>query len=257
MNKTWKNIFYSILPLLSLLTILIFWILISRTEGSLIPSPAETWNRFVDIMLHPIANATLPLHILISLKRVLLALLAAMLIGIALGVLFGWSPVFRGLVMPAFEIIRPIPPIAWLPLVIIWCGIGELAKSVIVFIGAFTVIVINTQAGVKSIDPELMKAGRSLGASHMQLLTHVAMPASFSAIFAGVKTALSTGWTCVLAAEMIAAEQGVGFLIIRGQEIGDMALIVVCMFAIGIVSMLMSVSLTKLEGVLCPWQYEK
>ena len=257
MNRTFKNILYSILPLLSLLTILLLWLIVSRTEGSLIPSPSATWSRFINIMCNPIANATLPLHILISLKRVLLALAAAMVEGITLGVLFGWNPVFRGLVMPAFEIIRPIPPIAWLPLVIIWCGIGELAKSVIVFIGAFTVIVINTQAGVKSIDQDLMRAGRSLGASHMQLLIHVAMPASFSAIFAGVKTALSTGWTCVLAAEMIAAKQGVGFLIIRGQEIGDMALIVVCMFAIGIVSMIMSVSLTKLEGVLCPWQYEK
>ena len=218
----------------------------SRTEGSLIPSPLATWERFCNIMMNPIANATLPIHILISLRRVLSALAAAMAVGITLGVLFGWSPVFRGLVMPTK-----------LPLVIIWCGIGELAKSVIVFIGAFTVIVINTQAGIKSIDPNLIRAGRSLGASPLQLLVHIAMPASFSAIFAGVKTALSTGWTCVLAAEMIAAKQGVGFLIIRGQEIGDMALIVVCMFAIGIVSMIMSVSLTKLEGVLCPWQYEK
>ena len=257
MRKVIKKSIYAVLPLLSIGAILLAWILLSEKDGSLVPSPAETWHRFLYILTNPIANATLPIHILVSLRRVLIAMALAIVIGITLGVLFGWSPMFRGLVMPAFELIRPIPPIAWLPLIIIWCGIGELAKIVIVFIGAFTGIVINTHAGMKSIDHELIRAGRSLGASKSQLLVHVAMPAAFPAILAGIKTSLSAGWMCVLAAEMIAAKQGVGFLIIKGQEIGDMALIVVCMFAIGIVSMIISVSLTKLEGVLCPWQFKK
>lgn len=257
MNKVMKKTFYAVLPVLSIITILIGWILLSMKEGSLIPSPAVTWSRFLYVMTNPIANATLPVHILVSLRRVLIAMVMAVIVGITLGILFGWSPVFRGLVMPAFELVRPIPPIAWLPLIIIWCGIGELAKIVIVFIGAFTGIVINTHAGMKSIDQDLIKAGRSLGATKAQLLSHVALPAAFPAILAGIKTSLSAGWMCVLAAEMIAAKQGVGFLIIKGQEVGDMALIIVCMFTIGIVNMIISVSLTKLEGVLCPWQFKK
>ena len=252
-----KKLAYLLLPFLSLLTILLMWIILAGKDGSLIPSPTATWQKFIHIMTSPVADATLIVHILVSLRRVLIAMVAAIAIGVTLGVLFGWSEWFRGLIMPTFELIRPIPPIAWLPLVIIWCGIGELAKVVIVFIGAFTGIVINTHAGMKSIDEDLIRAGRALGATRSQLLVHVAMPAAFPAILAGIKTSLSAGWMCVLAAEMIAAKQGVGFLIIKGQEIGDMAMIVVCMFSIGIVSMLISVTLSKLEGVLCPWQFRK
>jgi taurine transport system permease protein len=257
MKSALRKTLYILLPFISIALILLGWIALSNTEGSLIPTPAATWDRFMYIMENPIANATLPIHILVSLRRVLIAMSAATVIGITLGVLFGWSPVARAFLMPAFEIVRPIPPIAWLPLIIMWCGIGELPKIIIVFIGAVTGIVINTHAGMKSIDMSLIKAGEALGASRRQLLTHVAIPATFPAILAGIKTSLSAGWMCVLAAEMIAAKQGVGFLIIKGQENGDMALIVVCMFAIGIVSMIISLTLSKLEGVLCPWQLKK
>ena len=180
-----------------------------------------------------------------------------MVIGIALGVGLGWSEKFNAFFGPLFEMIRPIPPIAWIPMIIIWFGIGETAKIVIVFIGAFTSIVLNTSAGIRAIDPLLISAGKVLGANRRQLLVDVAMPATIPAILAGIRTALSSGWMCVVAAEMIAARQGVGFLIVRGQEIGDTALIVVCMLAIGIVSALLSLFLTKMEGVLCPWQFSK
>ena len=90
-----------------------------------------------------------------------------------------------------------------------------------------------------------------------QILLEITLPATVPAILAGIRTALSSGWMCVVAAEMIVAKQGVGFLIVRGQESGDTALIVVCMLVIGIVSMLLSTILSKLEGVLCPWQFSK
>jgi len=104
------------------------------------------------------------------------------------------------------------------------------------------------------IDPLLISAGRVLGASDRQLLWEIAMPASMPAILAGMKTALSSGWMCVLAAEMVVAKQGVGFLIVRGMESGDSTLIIVCMMVIGIVSAMISFSLTKLEGMMCPWR---
>ncbi|MCI9307726.1 MAG: ABC transporter permease, partial [Lachnospiraceae bacterium] len=154
-------------------------------------------------------------------------------------------------------ILRPIPPIAWIPLVILWCGIGELPKVVIVFIGSFVPIVLNTYSGIKEIDSLLINAGLVLGANRRQLLTEITLPATTPAILAGIRTALSSGWMCVVAAEMIAAKQGVGFLIVRGQESGDTALIVACMLVIGVVSLLLSTILSKLEGVLCPWQFSK
>ncbi len=215
--------------------------LVAQGEGSMIPTPYATLMRFLDICVHPISKAVLPVHMWMSLKRVLIA----------------WSTSFHAFADPVFEILRPIPPIAWIPLVILWCGIGELPKVVIVFIGSFVPIVLNTYSGIKEIDSLLINAGLVLGANRRQLLTEITLPATTPAILAGIRTALSSGWMCVVAAEMIAAKQGVGFLIVRGQESGDTALIVACMLVIGVVSLLLSTILSKLEGVLCPWQFSK
>lgn len=257
MKETSKKGLYGLLSLSSLALFVLVWIVLSGAEGTMLPTPAETLVRFGEIMTNPISKATLPVHIWVSLRRVLIAFFFAVTIGIALGVGLGWNVKFNAFFGPLFEIIRPIPPIAWIPMIIIWFGIGETAKIVIVFIGSFTSIVLNTSAGIRAIDPLLINAGRVLGANRRQLLVDVALPATIPAILAGIRTALSSGWMCVVAAEMIAARQGVGFLIVRGQEIGDTALIVVCMLAIGIVSALLSLSLTKMEGVLCPWQFKK
>ena len=118
-------------------------------------------------------------------------------------------------------------------------------------------LVRHQSSGIKEIDPLLVSAGKVLGANRRQILLEITLPATVPAILAGIRTALSSGWMCVVAAEMIVAKQGVGFLIVRGQESGDTALIVVCMLVIGIVSMLLSTILSKLEGVLCPWQFSK
>jgi len=252
-----QNKLYYLLPVLSVLTLMIVWVILAAQDGSLIPTPYETLSRFLGIMANPISQATLPLHVWVSLRRVLLAFVAAILLGVSLGVMFGWNETFNSFIYPIFELLRPIPPIAWIPLVILWFGIGEFPKIFIVFIGSFMPIVLNTHSGITSIDPLLIKAGQALGANRTQLLFHVALPATIPAILAGIKTALSSGWMCVIAAEMIVAKQGVGFLIVRGQESGDTALIVTCMLVIGIVNAMISFTLTRLEGVLCPWQFGK
>ena len=208
-------------------------------------------------MTNPISQAILPVHIWVSLRRVLIAFFFAIVLGVGLGVGLGWSKTFNAVVDPIFEMLRPIPPIAWIPLIILWFGIGETSKIIIVFIGSFVPIVLNTYSGIKEIDPLLVSAGKVLGANRRQILLEITLPATVPAILAGIRTALSSGWMCVVAAEMIVAKQGVGFLIVRGQESGDTALIVVCMLVIGIVSMLLSTILSKLEGVLCPWQFSK
>ena len=255
MNK--KKVLSLLLNISSLMVFVVLWIILANKGGSMLPTPTETFSRFIDILTKPISKATLPLHIWVSLRRVLIAFAFAVFIGISLGVGLGWGIKFNAFFGPVFEILRPIPPIAWIPMVILWFGIGEMAKVVIVFIGAFIPIVLNTSAGIKAIDPLLISAGKILGASKRQLLFDVALPATVPAILAGIRTALSGGWMCVVAAEMVVARQGVGFLIVRGQEIGDTALIVVCMLTIGVVSALLSTILTKLEGVLCPWQFSE
>lgn len=252
-EKKW----YKLLSVLSILILLLGWTVLAKSGDSLIPTPLETVQRFWYICVNPISKAILPVHLLVSLRRVLIAFALATVLGVALGVGFGWSKTFRAIVDPVFEILRPVPPIAWIPLVILWCGIGELPKIVIVFIGSFVPIVLNTYAGIREIDPLLINAGKVLGANRKQLLTEITLPATTPAILAGIRTALSAGWMCVVAAEMIVAKQGVGYLIVRGQESGDTALIVACMLVIGFVNMMLSGILGKLEGVLCPWQFSK
>lgn len=257
MNNSGIKKWYYILPVISVGILFTGWILLAQGENSMIPAPAETLSRFCDICVNPISKAILPVHLWVSLRRVLIAFAFAIVLGIGLGVGLGWSESFRALFGPVFEILRPIPPIAWVPLVILWCGINELPKIVIVFIGSFVPIVLNTYSGIKEIDPLLIQAGRVLGANRRQLLTEITIPATTPAILAGIRTALSSGWMCVVAAEMIVAKQGVGFLIVRGQESSDTALILVCMLVIGVVNMLLSTMLSKLEGVFCPWQFSK
>ena len=252
--KIMKKIIYILLPLLSVATIVLAWVLVAAPEESQMPGLAETGAKFIDVMTNKISGATLPIHILVSLRRVLMAVALAMVTGVVFGVLIGWSKLFKSLAYPIFEIIRPIPPIAWLPIIILSMGIGESPKIAIVFISAFMPIVINTFAGMRMIDPSLFDAAKTLGANKRQLFFNIAIPACTPAIVAGMKTSVSNGWMTVLAAEMIVARQGVGFLIVRGMQNGDPALIVVCMFAIGIVSALVSVGLTKIEGVLTKWK---
>lgn len=257
MNSGEIKKWHYLLPVASLSLLIIGWVFLSQGEGTMVPTPAATFARFIDICVNPISKAILPVHLWVSLKRVLIAFAFAIVLGISLGVGLGWSKAFHAFFGPVFEILRPIPPIAWIPLVILWCGIGELPKVVIVFIGSFVPIVLNTYSGIKEIDPLLVNAGLVLGANRRQMLTDITIPATIPAILAGIRTALSSGWMCVVAAEMIVAKQGVGFLIVRGQESGDTPLILVCMLVIGVVSMLLSTILSKLEGVLCPWQFSK
>ena len=256
MNKPMKKWHYA-LPVLSVALLLLGWTALANAGDSMIPTLPEVGARFIDICVNPISKAILPVHLLVSLRRVLIAFAIAIVLGVGLGVGLGWSKSFRAVFNPVFEIIRPIPPIAWIPLVILWSGIGETPKIIIVFIGSFVPIVLNTYAGIREIDPLLMNAGLVLGANRRQLLTEITLPATTPAILAGIRTALSSGWMCVMAAEMIVAKQGVGFLIVRGQESGDTALIVVCMLVIGLMSLVLSTILGKLEGVLCPWQFSK
>lgn len=248
---------YSLLPVVSILILLGLWMLLCFKMPGVMPTPVEVAQKIIEITVHPISKATLPVHILVSLGRVLIAFALASVLGVLFGVAMGWYRTAHDIVWPVFEIIRPIPPIAWIPLIILWCGIGETSKVIIVFIGAIVPIILNTYAGICQVDPMLLKAAKTVGASDVATMFEVVLPASLPSIVAGMKTALSTGWMCVLAAEMVVAKQGVGFLIIRGMDSNDSALIVAGMVVIGVVSALITAGLNRLEVKLCPWKIEQ
>ncbi len=257
MSKSKDKIRNALLSLLSIFCLIAIWIALSGSRPDFFPTPRMTWDRFVELVEYPISKISIPGHIWASLKRVLTAFSAATVIGISFGIVMGWNKRIRAAVEPIFEALRPIPPIAWIPLVILWFGIGEFPKVLLVFIGSIIPIVLNTMTGVGLVDPMYLNVSRIFRANTVQTMLHVVLPASIPAIFAGMKAALSSGWMVVVAAEMIASKSGVGFLITRGSDSYDVALILCGMILIGVVGALLGVLLTYIERWLCPWTTKK
>jgi NitT/TauT family transport system permease protein/sulfonate transport system permease protein len=203
-----------------------------------------------------IGGATILGHVGYSLRRVLIAFLLAVVIGLPLGLFMGWNRVCEKIVMPIFEVLRPIPPIAWIPIAILWLGVAEGSKIFICFVGAFVIMILNSYTGMRYVDPLLITAARAFGATRTQQFFNVAVPACLPSIFAGVQNSLSMSWMCVLAAEMIGGREGVGFLIIQGMDLNRIPTILVGMILIGIVGSLLAALLRWLERLLCPWRRE-
>ncbi|MDU1326216.1 MAG: ABC transporter permease [Clostridiales bacterium] len=243
---------WNVLPFLSVFIFLSIWQIVALCNPEMFPTPFHTAASLVK-MLIPSSGASILIHVWASLQRVLIAYIIACIIGIFLGILFGWSHTIYDYVYPVFELLRPIPPMAWVPLIIIWFGVGETAKIVICFIGCLVPLVVNTLFGVSSLDPTYLKAARVLGAGPRALLFEIVLPGIFPNILAGMKVALSAGWVCVIASEMIAARKGLGYLIIRSMETGNMLNILIALIFIGSISALLSALFSRAEKVVCPW----
>ena len=258
MNKKTKltinNILYWGLPILAIITVIIAWISFSSVHPELMPDPVQVWDRMIRTFTRPIGKINLIGHAWASLKRVMLALLFAWAFGISFGILIGWNKNMRAFLGSIFEVIRPIPPIAWIPLIIMWFGIGEIAKIIIVFIGKFVPLVINTSAGIQMVDEINVQVGKIFKGSNFQILKEIVIPTALPSIFAGIKTSVSSGWTTVLAAEMLGATAGLGSMVTKGWQGGDMALVLVAVITIAIVGFILSTVLDFLERVVCPWE---
>lgn len=251
-----KDVIYTILPALSIACLICLWIAVSSKRPDLFPTPVQTWDRFILTFEKPIMRISFIGHILVSLRRVLSSLIFSWVIGILFGILIGWSKTGRALFGSVFNMLRPIPPLAWIPLITIWFGIGEFPKMLIIFIGSVVPVIVNTQAGMSHIEQLYLDVGIAFHANKRQLLYEVAFPSALPTILAGVKTSISTGWMVVLAAEMLGAKSGIGFLITRGMDSGDTPLVLVSMIAIGIVGALLAVAIAYVERMICPWLKE-
>ena len=246
------SILYKILPVISLVLLVLLW-LAAAGSGTNFPSPAEVWERTVRLFTNPVKKLTLVGHVLVSLKRIGLALLFDWTFGIAFGILLGWVPKARAFFGPMFNAFRAVPPLAWIPLITLWFGTGEFPKVVIVIFGSLACIVVNVQAGLSTVDKMYLDVGTVFNATPAQRLLKIAIPSSLDAIFAGVRTSTSAAWMVVLAAEMLGANSGVGFLISRGMDSIDMPLVLTGMIAIGIVGAILAILTQIAERLICPW----
>ncbi|WP_243009152.1 ABC transporter permease [Clostridium sp. AM58-1XD] len=201
-------------------------------------------------------GATVIVHFLTSLKLSLAGFLTAVIIGVPLGLFMGYFRIMDSLLTPLFEIVRPIPPIAWIPIVILTLGIGFPAKVFIIFISAFVPCVINSYLGIKLTNQTLINVAKTFGASEWQIFTKVCVPSSMSMVFAGVRISLGNAWSTLVAAEMLASTKGLGYMIQMGRTLIRPDIIVVGMATIGCTGALMAWILGRFEKKVAPWRYK-
>jgi len=200
------------------------------------------------------ASGQLIKDIWMSTQRVLLGFALAGVVAIPLGIVMAvWAPA-KAAMDPFVSLLRPLPSITWIPLTMLWLGIGEGQKVAIVFMGSWIYILLYTIESTKRVDPLLIRAARNLGASDLHVMLHVILPGALPGIIAGLKVTLAISWSCVLSAEMIAAQNGLGALIWQGKDWGNLALVLVGMLCISIVVLLADKLADMLERLLLPWE---
>ena len=202
------------ISLTTLLVLAALWYLITSLTGwvgpARFPNPPEFAGAVKQIALTGYADARLHQHILQSVKLVLMGFAVAVSVGVPLGLLMGWNRRAEALLNPIFLIIRPIPPLAWIPLAIVWLGLGDAAKIMVIFFAAFVPSVINTYTGVRNIEPFLLEASRMLGVRGPRFVLQVLLPAAAPLIFTGLRLSLQASWTTLVAAELVGALLGLG-----------------------------------------------
>ncbi|HIT89437.1 MAG TPA: ABC transporter permease [Candidatus Merdenecus merdavium] len=217
----------------------------------ILPSPIQVLQAFYEKLGTKAPDgATLFGHIVASLKVAFTGYLLGALFGVPLGIAMAWFRRVDMLVTPLFDLIRPVPTIAWIPLMILWFGIGLGAKAAIIFVSAFVPCVINSYAGIKQTKAVHLWVAQTFGASRKEMLFTVAIPTALPMIFTGLRISLGTAWMTLCAAEMLASNKGLGYMIQLNRTIARADLIIVAMLTIGIIGTIMTGVLNKLEGKL-------
>ena len=217
-----------------------------------LPAPSAVLERMTQLASGP--EAVLWHDIQMSASRVLTGFTLSILVGVPFGLLMGMSPRVRAAFNPIVSIIRPLPALSWIPLSMLWLGIDEQQKYAIVFMGSFASVLVYTTEATLRVDATLIAAARNLGASQLQVIRHVVLPGALPNILSGLKVVLAIAWTCVISAEMVGANSGLGFRIWTAKEWSDTGQVLVGMLSISITVLLLDILFRGLERLLLPWQ---
>lgn len=237
--------------------LVVLWFLLTTVtetiSGGRFPSPEEVWVAARQVSIKGYANAQLHVHVLHSLKLVAMGFLFAIAVGVPLGLLMGWSRRAEALINPVFLLIRPIPPLAWIPLAILWLGLGDTAKIMVIFFAAFVPAVINSYTGVRGINMPTVEAARMLGTPTLPLITEVIIPAALPSIFTGLRLSLQASWTTLVAAELVGAIAGLGRILNVAQQDIYPGMIMFAMFWVAVLGWGTTRLLAWLEERALPW----
>ena len=243
---------------LSTIAILLFvWWLVTAmgwVKPLFVPAPQTIVQRFIVICGEGFTGTPLWSHILISTERVFGAFLLACVIGIPLGLAMGISPLIRGIFDPPIEFYRPIPPLAYLPLMIIWFGIGETSKVLLIFLSVFAPVALGARAGVRSAAIEQIHAAYSFGATRWQVLQHIILPSAMPEILTAMRIGIGFGWTTLVAAEMVAATKGIGYMVLAASQFLQTAIVIMGIVVIAAIAYLFDLLMRFIERKAVPWK---
>ncbi len=225
-----------------------------QMEPIWLPAPEAVWSRLGEIATVGYRNSTLAEHLGYSLFRVIVGFFLGALVGIPLGYAMGLSNWFRGWFDPIVEFMRPVPPLALIPLVIIWAGIGEVGKIILLFLAALWIMAIAARSGVSGVRISKVHAAYSLGASKWQIMRHVIVPNSLPEIFTGARVAMGVCWGTVVAAELVAAEKGAGMMIMVASKFQSTDIVLMGIILIGIIGFSIDMLMRQAEKWLVPWK---
>lgn len=246
-----KRILPGLIVLIVLITV--WWLAVVATQSVIFPTPGQVLSGTLEL----IRDGTLWSHIASSLFRVTAGFLLAVAIGVPLGLWMGWVNGAYLTLNPLFQILRPISPIAWIPIAILWFGVGNASPVFLIFISSVFPMVLQTITGVHTIERRYLRAAQNFGVSRTMLLTHVVIPAALPQIIVGMRIGLGVAWLVVVAAEMIALRSGLGFLIMDSRNAGNRYdLVIAGMIIIGLIGLLLDGAMRGLERLkIVRWRY--
>lgn len=237
---------------------LVLWQLLTASLGVIsparFPAPREVWDALRQIATEGYGNARLHAHVLRSVLLVTMGFLIAASSGVLLGLAMGASRRVEALVNPVFLVLRPIPPLAWIPLAIVWLGLGDSAKLMVIFVSAFVPAVINSYSGVRQIDKPVFEAAAMLDARGLRYWREVLVPGALPSIFTGLRLSLQASWTTLVAAELVGAVAGLGSILNQAAQDIFPAMILVGMASVALCGWLMTLGLGWIERRVMPWR---
>jgi taurine transport system permease protein len=245
-----------LLSCLTVVLVLAAWVLVTEMGWAnelFLPKPQAVWAAFVKTMTKGYQGATLLQHVGASLYRILTAFALACLVGIPLGVLMGVSRDARSIFNPLIEFYRPLPPLGLYTLLVMWLGIGESSKLALLFLAGLPGIVISTIQAVSSIDPIYVRAAQSLGAKPRDLVLYVYLPAAGPLILAGMRISLGFTYTVLVAAEIVAASSGVGWMIWDAAKFLLSDVVIMGLIVLGLTGVLLDLAMRAIAKLLMPW----
>ncbi len=245
------------LSVLSILGIIFVWWLFTFmgwVKPLFLPSPQAVLAKFIQVWNEGFTNTPFLEHVGVSAARVFGAFILACAVGIPLGLAMGMSPFARGIFDPPLEFYRPIPPLAYLPLMIIWFGIGETSKVLLIFLSVLAPVALGARSGVKSAAIEQIHAAYSFGASRWQVMRHVILPSALPEILTAMRIGIGFGWTTLVAAEMVAATKGLGYMVLTASQFLQTSTVIMGIIVIAIIAYAFDMLMRFVERKVVPWK---